>query len=245
MRHTLPMSPPGYYKANPRAVSVRGVVRRWGMIRFPLTYLITRFMRSTPAGWMPSLWQDLECAPADLSERFWQATARHREDFSALGFTEIGFKKAKEFLNPLIRDHGGINYLDATRRYFGQLLYNKAYAPAPIPTEKETISIAFTAAFGPHSLSCTNNKTPFDSMPQNEVVRVQSNDVRTIYQTFTEHLARRSEAPQRFAHEASLRAWFDANQVAVFEYRVGTGLFVKMTDAEVEAARRKLPRRAG
>jgi hypothetical protein len=145
------MSEPGYYKTNPRAVSLRGVARKWGLFRLPFTYIITRFMRSPPAGWMPSLLKDLESGKGDLSERFWQATARHRQEFADLGFTEVGCKKVKEFLNPLIRDHGGINYLDATRRHFGQLLYNRAYAPAPISTERESTSIAYTVAFGPQS----------------------------------------------------------------------------------------------
>jgi hypothetical protein len=235
------MSEPGYYKTNARALSLRGVARKWGLLRLPLTYLVTRFQRSSPGGWMPSLWKDLECAQTDLSERFWRATVRQREDFTALGFVEVGFKRVKEFLNPLIRDHGGINYLDADRRHFGQLLYNRAYAPAPISAERENVNIAFTTSFGPQSFSCTNNKTPFDAVPRNEVVRVQSNDVQTIYLAFTQHLARRSETPQQFADNATLRAWFDENQIEVFEYRVRTGLFVKMTDAEVAAARRKLP----
>lgn len=239
----LSMTTPGYYKANPRAVSIRGLTRKWGLFGLPLTFLITRFMRSSPAGWMPSLWKDLECTKADLSDRFWQTTARQRQDFAALGFNDVGLKKAKEFFNPLIRDHGGINYLDPSRSYLGQLIYNRVSAPRSILGERENLSIAFTAAFGTQSLSYTNNKSPFDSLPQHEVVRVQSNDVRRIYQAFTEHLARRSELPQHFEDDASLRAWFDTNQIEVFEFRVRKGLFVKMTDAEVEAARRKLPPR--
>ena len=89
---------------------------------------------------MPTLWKDLECTQVDLSERFWLATARHRQDFAALGFIEMGLKKVKDFLNPVIRDNGGINYLDASRRYFAQLAYNRAYLATPIPTERENIS---------------------------------------------------------------------------------------------------------
>jgi hypothetical protein len=237
------MAEPGYYKTNPRALSLRGVARKWGLLRLPLTYLITRFKRSSPGGWMPMLWKDLECRKEDLSDQFWQATARHRQDFAALGFAELGYKKVKDFLNPLIRDNGGINYLDGSRRYFAQLIYNKVFAPAPISAEREHIMIAFTAVFGGQLFSCTNNNSPFEAMPQHEVVRVKSDEVRIISRTFTERLASRAETPQQFADEASLRAWFDANQIAVFEYRVRTGLFVKMTDAEVEAARRKLPLR--
>jgi hypothetical protein len=109
------MSTPGFYKTNPRALSVRGVARMTSLFRLPMAYLITRFQTATPAGRMPTMWQDLECTKQDLSERFWQATARQRQDFASLGFIELGLKKAKEFLNPLIRDRGGINYLDATR----------------------------------------------------------------------------------------------------------------------------------
>jgi hypothetical protein len=236
------MSTPGYYKTNPRALSVRGLTRKWGLLAFPLTYLITRFKKASPGGWMPMLWKDLECTKQDLSDRFWQATARQRKDFTALGFTELGFKSVKKgFLNPLIRDNGGANYLDASRRHFGQLIYNRAFYPQPISAEREIITIAFTAVVDRVVLACTNNRSPLDSLPGSEVLRVQSDAVVRIYQAFTEHLARRAEPPQHFPDDASLHSWFDDNAVEVFEYRVRTGLFIKMTDEEVAAARRKFP----
>jgi len=176
----------------------------------------------------------------DLSERFWAATARQRQDFAGLGFAELGFKKVKESLSPLIRDSGGVNYIEASRRHFAQLLYNRTFATA-ISAERERITIAFTAVFGGVTFTCTNNRSPFDTVPRHQVVRVQSEDATYIYKLFTEHLSRRGEQPQHFPDDASLRSWFDANALEVFEYRVRTGLFIKMTEGEVAAARRKLP----
>ncbi len=79
----------------------------WGLLRLPLTYFITRFQKASPGFWMPMLWNDLECTKDALSDRFWQATSRQRQDFDSLGFTGVGFKRITNFLNPLIRDSGG------------------------------------------------------------------------------------------------------------------------------------------
>jgi hypothetical protein len=235
------MSTAGYYKANPRALSLRGLARMRGPLALPLALLITRFKKPAPAGWMPALWKDLECRKEDLCERFWRATARHREDFATLGFFELGLKKVKDFLDPVIRDNGGINYLHTSRAYFAQLVYNRAYVSAPIPTERERISIAFTAVFKQQVISYTNSRNPFDSIPRYETVRLPSKDVPSLYRRFTEHLKRRAETPDHFPDDDSVRRWFDSSQLEVFEHRVRIGLFIKMTDAEVEAARRKLP----
>ena len=87
------MSTPGYYKTSYRALSWRGLVRARGLLRLPLAYLITRFKQPAPGGWMPQTWADLECSKQDLSERFWQATARPREDFASLGSPSLALKR--------------------------------------------------------------------------------------------------------------------------------------------------------
>jgi len=235
------MNAPGYYKVNYRGLSLAEVARMRGPFRLPLTYLITRFKKPTPSAWMPTTWADLECEKPDLSERFWQATVRHRGEFARLGFTELGLKNLKRVLNPGHRDDGGINYLDASRCHFGQLIYNRAHVPAPVDVERETITISFTAVFEQGLLSYTNNKPSFDSLPQHEVVRIASNDVTSMYQSFLLRLTQLHEAPRRFLNDDSLRRWFDSNQLETFEARVRKGLFVRMSEDEVEAAKRKLP----
>ena len=234
-------SAPGFYKTSYSAISWRGLARVRGLLRLPLVYLITRFKQPDPGNWMPQMWADLECSKQDLSARFWEATVRHRQDFARLGFSELGLKKNRKSLNPVLRDNGGVNYLDKSRLHFGQLIYAKAYAAAPINAERESITFAFTAVFQCQNLSYTNSKGLFEVVPRYEVVRVPSGDVHSIYSKFKEHLARLAEPPRHFPDDDSLRSWFDANQREVFEHRVRTGLFIKMTDAEVEAARRKLP----
>jgi hypothetical protein len=190
---------------------------------------------------MPALWAELECARQELSERFWAATARHRQAFAKLGFSELGFKKVKRLLNPLYRDSGGVNYLDGSRSHFGQMIYQKTHVPAPVGTDREHITISFTAIYDQGILSCVNNRSPFDSLPHHEVVRHPSDDVEEVYREFLKLIKRRPKTPRRFADDDSLRRWFDANQQEVFQDRVRRGLFIKMTDAEIEVARRRLP----
>jgi hypothetical protein len=212
-----------------------------GLLRLPLAYLLTRFMLPKPMGWMPGLWADLEALKPDLSKPFWQATARHRQEFVALGFSELGFKKAKRILDPLHRDNGGVNYLDRTRTHFGQLLYNKRHVAPPVDADREHLTIAFTAAFGEGLLSYTTSKRSLESLPLHEVVRLPSADVKTLYQGFLKHLKRSAEPPRVFPDVGSLRDWFDANQLEKFEDKVRRRVYLLMTGAEVEAAARKIP----
>ena len=156
-------------------------------------------------------------------------------------FAELGLKKTRRSLNPVIRDNGSVNYLDQSRCHYGQIIYARAYTSAPINAERENISISFTAVFQEQCLNYTNSKGLFDVVPGYEVVRIPSGDVSVIYNAFKGHLARTAESPRHFPNDDSLRLWFDSNQIKVFEYRVRTGLFIKMTDEEVAAARRKFP----
>jgi hypothetical protein len=183
----------------------------------------------------------LECAPQDLSERFFQMAAPHRREFERLGFTEVGLKKLRRLLNPNHRDNGGINYLDTGRCHFGQLIYNKTHVPPPINADKEHLTIAFTAVFQERTLSYTNTKFGFDSLAQREVIRCPSSDVASLYQAFSNRLKQCSESPRHFPDLHSLRTWFDSNAGEAFEDRVRRRLYIRMNDEEVEAARRKVP----
>jgi len=176
-----------------------------GLLRLPLTYLITRFKTPTPAGWMPQMWADLDCAEQELSSGFVRATTGCRESLCNLGFNEVGFKKLKCILNPNHRDDGGINLLDRSRCHFGQLIYNKSHAPPPINRDREQVIVAFTAVFEEGTLNYTNNaKTAFDSVPHHAVVRIASNDVAHIYRRFVDAVQGHKEPPLRFANQKAL-----------------------------------------
>ena len=240
---TQPVYTPGYYKTDHRALTVRELIRWYGLRRLPRMFLATR---SKPLGagvWMPGLWADLECAKNDLSDRFWEATLKQRKSFEQLGFVECGFGRLKPGmnLNPAYRDQGKINYLDSSRSCTGGLLYSRIRPPPPIDRDIEQVSIWFTCVFQKASVSCTNNKHSFDPTRGDEVARVISDDVAVIHARFLSLCSRRTQAPRVFPDDASLRAWFDAHQIQAFENRVRRGLFVKMSDQEIEEARRELP----
>jgi hypothetical protein len=233
------MCNPGYYKSNYRALTLRELARMQGLVRLPLTYLITRFKSPTPAGWMPHMWADLECAEHELSPDFFRAVARYRGTIRNLGFSDVGFKKLKHILNPNHRDDGGINFLDGSHSHFGQLIYNKSHVPPPIDRDREQVIVAFTAVFETGTLIFTNNtRTAFDSPPQHTVVRIASDDVARIYRHFVDAVQTYHEPPRRFRDQQALRAWFDSNAVEIFTSRVRRGLFVPMSDEEVAEARR-------
>jgi hypothetical protein len=212
-----------------------------GLLRFPFAFLILRFKKPASVGWMPLLWADLECTKQDLPRRFWESTEWHRREFARLGFVEIGVKKARKLLNPMYLDNGGINYLDSSRTHFAQLIYNKLRAPPPINADRERVTVAVTAVFEEGSFSCSNGKSPSERLPGQRVVRVASDDVAAMYEMFKKHLANCSGTPRRFPDDDSLRQWFDSNQLRFFEDQVRRGALIRMTDNEVEVARRKLP----
>ena len=110
----------------------------------------------------------------------------------------------------------------------------------PTQEEKEIAVIAFTAVFENESFICTNQQDFFESVPNHNVVRHNSNDVDFIYGQFVQHLKQRTDSPRHFPDLPSLQAWFDANAREIFEFRVHRGSWVRMSDFEVEVARRKL-----
>jgi hypothetical protein len=233
------MHAPGYYKTNYRGLRFRELIRAYGWPRGFRHYLGTRFMRPAGGGWMPGLWADTECKPEDLSEAFWQAAKLHRENFTRLGFIECSFQKVTKNLNPLVRDSGGITYLDPSRRHLGRLHYHRIYHRA-LGREVPKVIISFTAVFENGSLTCTNARKLFDPLDDSKVIRLQDCDVAIIYQQFLRHLEESKETPRSFPDLDSLRQWFDARQVKVFEERAQRRLFIPMTDGEVAAAKARL-----
>lgn len=238
-RDTPAMAAPGYYKTNYRALRFRELVRMYGWRRAFKAYWTSRFLPPTPGAWMPGLWATTECKREDLSEEFWLATKPHRKDFEELGFSECRFSKS-DSLNALKRDSGAVNYLDSTRRYFGILLYVRNFGRTKRQEINEII-IAFTAVFEKGSFSCTNTRKTFDGAGDGgEVIRLDSYDVKFIYQQFLLGLGKRKKMPREFPDLESLRQWFDARQLKAFEDRVRRRLFIPMTEHEVATAKARL-----
>lgn len=233
------MPAPGYYKISHRALRFREIVRMHGWPRAFRMYWVSRFMPPAPGSWMPGTWEATECNREDLSEQFWLATKPHRKDFEELGFTECRFSKS-DSLNPNMRDHGTVSYLDPTRRYFGILLYLRTFHSAK-RQEINQIIISFTAVFENGRFSYTNNRKAFDGPDDSsKVIRVSSYDVKFIYQQFLQDLQKRSNTPLQFPNLESLKQWFDAKQIKAFEDHVRRRLYIPMTDEEVAAAKARL-----
>ncbi len=214
----------------------------FGWFRLPFTYLKTRSMPPINPAWMPGLWAENECAKEELSGRFLQITEMYQQEFRRLGFKEVGFSKLTRHLNPTYRDNGGIRYLDESCCHFGLLLYARVHAPPPVNADRELITVALTVAFERGSLSYTNNKSAFDPLPRQKVVRLSSASPELMYRRLRKDVCRRAEHPRHFPNLESLKNWFDEMQDAVFQERAQRRLFLRMSDAEVEAVRRKLPR---
>jgi hypothetical protein len=236
------MATPGYYKTRSRALSMRELVRWRGLRKLPLALFVTRFsMRPKGGVWMPQLSANRACPKEKLSERFWQATEWQRKVFAQLGFTECLLSKIERHVNPIYLDMGGITYLHRDGSRLGLLIYHKHRVPPPINKIRENITVAFTAAFdGRGSLTVTNERRHFDPLPGWERMLVQSPDPAVIHDKFEAELRRRGLAAHVFPDCSSALKWIDERSLEAFESRVARGLFVKMSDKEVERARRAM-----
>jgi len=101
-----------------------------------------------------------------------------------------------------------------------------------------------TVVFGQGSLNYTNAKRVFDPPTGHEVIRLSSDSPKILYQQLQQHLTGYSEPPSAFPDIESLRRWFDERQKDAFGEWVDRRLFIRMSDAEVQAAQRKLHNRA-
>ena len=246
MDQRMPRYAPGFYKTNPGAITLREHAAWLGwrkMWRLPFVYLASQTLRPSGSMWMPGLWSSYECAEGDLSARFWEMTKLHREAFARLGFSPCRFTRTspRVDLNPLILDNSGINYLHVNRQYFGGILYIKSHVPEPVNRDEERVVFYFTAAHESGSLGCTNQAPSFRPLANNEVIRIATDSPEALYTRFLQLVERRNRKLRSFDDLNALRDWFDDDQIKSFESRVERGLFVRMTDAEVEEKRRMLP----
>jgi hypothetical protein len=238
------MYSPGFFKVSVKAMSARELIRRFGIWRFPLLFLVARFAHIQPfIHWMPQLWADLECDQQMLPEEFWPKTARHREAVEKLGFVCCGFSRLKNelSLNRLNLDNGKVTYIHKNNIHIALVLYHKTRIAEPVNKEKEEVVVAFTAAFPIGSLSCSNAKGGFEPNADEQVVRNYTDDVLVLYETFLNALKPKSAQPLTFSTTEQMKQLFDERLVKRFENRVKRGLFIKMTDLEIEQARRRIP----
>jgi hypothetical protein len=171
---------------------------------------------------------------------FWEATQFERSAFKELGFAPCFHTRLKRNLNPMYLDEGGITYLHSGRSYVGTLVYGRVQVPSPSNRIRVVIVVGFTAAFETGSLSFTNSKNRFDSRPGRDSVVVRSYDPAVIYEQFVSRLRAQPRAPRVFADCNEVRGWLDECRLEAFEAHVARGLYVRMTDAEIVQARRRM-----
>jgi len=233
---------PGYYKTNPRALRFCEAGRMTGnIVAYPFAYILTRFMPPQGAVWLPDLWAESACPKEEFSRSFWEFTTGHRLQLNSLGFQELEFSRIKRNLAPNVRDDGGITYLDATRSHTCLLAYVHLSTPGLVLRKVEKAVVAFSAALPSGELSVTNNRASFDAAPGQRTVRVVTENLQDLCNAFLKEIRATGETPAVFPDKASVERWFDENQLIAFEDRVRRGLYIRMSDAEVEMAKRKLP----
>jgi len=237
------MPTPGYYKTSTRAATIREMARMRGVLMVPLTFILMKFvMRPSGGVWMPSLCAETDCRADELSPQFWRATESQRAAFGRLGFAPCFYSKLRRNLNPMYLDNGAVTYLHSGQSHVGTLVYGRLQVPAPLNQVRETVVVGCTAAFEKSSVSFTSSKDHFDPLPGRQAVLVQSADPAAIYERFVFHLRGQRQTPRVFAGCEAVRQWLDECRLESFEARVARRLYVRMTDDEVEQARRKMGR---
>jgi hypothetical protein len=191
---------------------------------------------------MPNTCAETYCKPDELSQRFWQAAESQRAAIDGLGFATCFYTRLKRNLNPMYLDEGGITYLHSDRLFVCTLVYGRIQGPPPLNQVREVVVVGFSAAFRNGSVSFTNSKDRFDTLPGRQTVLVASADPEAVYKQFVSHLMEQPEPPRVFDDCAAVRDWLDACRTEAFEARVARGLFVRMSDAEVQQARIRMSR---
>lgn len=130
-----------------------------------------------------------------------------------------------------------MSYLHSNHCHFGTLVFARLQVASII---RERVVIGFAAAFDTGSVTFTNSKGHFDALPGRQTVLVHSGDPAFVYERFLSHLSKHSEPPRNFANCDAVRQWLDQCRLESFEARVARGLYVRMTDEEVEQARQKM-----
>lgn len=209
-----------------------------GVLMLPFTFLLMKFVIRPKGGvWMPSTCSETDCRTEDLSPRFWQATEAHRKGFEQLGFAPCFYSKLRRNLNPAYVDEGAVSYLHSNHCHLGTVVFARLQVASRI---RERVVIGFAAAFEAGSVTFTNSKGHFDALPGRQTMLVQSGDPAFIYERFASHLSKHGQPPRVFANCDAVRQWLDQRRLESFEARVARGLYVRMTDEEVEQARRKI-----
>jgi hypothetical protein len=212
-----------------------------GLLMLPLTFVLMKLVVRPSGGvWMPSSCTETDCRAEELSPGFWEATQSQREAFERLGFAPCLCSKLRRNLNPTYLDEGSITYLHSGQSHVGTLVYGKLHVPVPLNQIREIVAVGFTAVFETGSLSFTNSKDRFDPPPGRQTVLTHSGNPTAIYERFVAHLKNQSRPPRVFAGCDALREWLDECWLESFEARVARGLYVRMTDAEVERARQRM-----
>lgn len=236
------MAEPGFYKSNYRALSIRELVRWRGVLKLPLAFILTRFvMRPTGGVWMPSLSADLECTIEELPPQFLARTESQRTAIESLGFVPCFYAKLRRNINARMLETGSVTYLHSGGSYMGIIISGTVQTPPPVNRIKEYVHVVFTAVIDDKVESFSNATQRFDLSVEGRSTFVNSNDVGVIYQRFVHCIASRRPATRVFTGCEDLREWLDEMRLKGFEAKVKRGLFVRMTDAEVEQARLRMP----
>ena len=235
--------PPGFYKTNPRAMTIGEMLRWYGWLRLPRTFIACWSARLKYGCWMPGLFAEMQSANENLSPRFLEVTARVRDHFSRyLGFSEYGILKipAANNLNPNLLDSGTIHYVHSNRSHVGGLTYNRVFSPIK-RAEFESSGFFFRVAFTDSTFACTNLRLTYNGSRSSKVIYLKTEDPAYLYDVFLERIARIRKTPLSFPDHESLRRHFDEKQWQDFNSRADRRLFVRMSDAEVEELQRRLP----
>ncbi len=217
------------------------LIRYQGWLRLPIAYCQSRFvMRPGNPVWMPQRQCDLACQREELSARCREMLTPVQQKLTAAGFTLVQHNKLTHHLSPMFRDSGAILAVHANRAYVATSIYTKHYHTRPVVHEKEWILLTLSAVYPNGSFTVYNNKSYFNP-PSGSIARyILTEDFDVIYPFFLRLVQQQKETPLTFSDNDALLQRVDARHMRQFERHVARGLYVRMTDEEVEQARAKL-----
>ncbi len=249
MENTDPTEP-GYYASDIRRLSF-GEFRRLGqggILGAVLFYLFRSFLtvEFNEGQWLPQKWNELVVDPEELTQNCLEKLLPQISSLERQGFHLVAYHKLTKHLYPLSVDNGGAFLIHSDGDYCASVVWTRNRLMFPHMGEtKLLITCIYTSCVSGKVVTVGDSDKILDPTPPREVVFMCGASVKTMWERIQQirfHLDSIGEESLKIRNVADLERCSNYQEARTWNERVHVRkLMVKMTDAQVEAARRRMP----
>jgi hypothetical protein len=243
MRPVQPVEP-GYYRIDSRRASF-GELRRWGnggygsaLISYLLRHRLTHFSYEQ---WLPAFWDDLTVSRDKLSPPCLECIDARAARLLPLGFRVVEHQRAPLLLATQPVDNGALYLLHESGHHFAVVWAVKTKHESSADHIAGSTSIGMACELG-KTLLVKDSDIDFDSPSPCEIVALREAPVEALWRRAQRERARLERKGYKILSIRTvdeLARLHDEHERWVTHQRVNERrVLVKMTDAEIQTARR-------